>query len=437
MPAGSYGRPDPDPGVLTGGGELSRRWCEAVAVLAGAPGPAAEAAADLEARYGQGHRRYHGSSHVLSALRSADDLAGELGLAERERALLTLAVAAHDVVYRGVHGQDEADSAGWARDALAACGLDPLDVEVVAAAVLATTGHTGAAGDPVLDCLLDADLSILGAAPDVYAGYQAGVRAEYGHLEEAAWRAGRRAMLEGFLARPALYRTAEARRRWEAAARRNMQAELERMGFGSSPSSAAAAAPRSLLPRSLLRRGYLLEGITLGWNVVGIVVLALAALAARSVALAGFGLDSLIEIGASTVVIRELSGTGEERRRRALRLIGAAFLVLALYLAIQSGLVLAAGYHPKPSRLGIVWTGFTAVAMFTLASGKARLGRRLDNPVLRTEGRVTLVDGLLATAVLVGLVLNDALGWWWADPAAAVVILFYGLKEGREAWGQE
>ena len=96
----------------------------------------------------------------------------------------------------------------------------------------------------------------------------------------------------------------------------------------------------------LLRRGFVLEYVTLGWNVAGIVVLAVAAVAARSVALAGFGLDSLIEIGASTVVIWELSGTGEDRQRRGLRLIGYAFTALALYLLIQSTLVLAAGYHP-------------------------------------------------------------------------------------------
>lgn len=186
---------------------------------------------------------------------------------------------------------------------------------------------------------------------------------------------------------------------------------------------------------ALLRRGYLLESVTLGWNVVGIVVLGVAAVAARSVALAGFGLDSLIEIGASTVVIWELSGTGEDRQRRALRLIGAAFLLLAAYLAVQSSVVLATGYHPKHSVLGVAWTAVTAVVMFLLAAGKADLGRRLDNPVLRTEGRVTLVDGLLATAVLAGLVLNWALHWWWADPAAAYVLVYYGVKEGREALG--
>ena len=174
------------------------------------------------------------------------------------------------------------------------------------------------------------------------------------------------------------------------------------------------------------------EYATLGWNVVGIVVLAIAAIAARSVALAGFGRDSLIEIGASIVVIWELSGTGQQRQRRALRLIGYAFAALAIYLLAQSTVVLATGSHPRPSPLGITWTAVTVVAMFTLAAGKARTGRALDNPVLRTEGRVTLIDGILAMAVLAGIVLNAALGWWWADPAAGYVLVYYAVQEVRE-----
>ena len=96
----------------------------------------------------------------------------------------------------------------------------------------------------------------------------------------------------------------------------------------------------------LLRRGFALEYVTLGWNAAGVIVLAVAAVAARSVALAGFGLDSLIEIGASAVVIWELSGTGEDRQRRGLRLIGWAFAGLAVYLLVQSTVVLAAGFRP-------------------------------------------------------------------------------------------
>jgi divalent metal cation (Fe/Co/Zn/Cd) transporter len=182
----------------------------------------------------------------------------------------------------------------------------------------------------------------------------------------------------------------------------------------------------------MLRRGFILEYITLGWNVVGIVVLAITAIAARSVALGGFGLDSLIEIGASTVVIWELSGTGHDRQQRALKLIGAAFALLAAYLAVQSTIVLAAGYRPAHSPAGIAWTAVTAAAMFALAGGKARTGAALGNPVLRTEGRVTFIDGLLATAVMSGLALNAALGWWWADPAAGYILVYYAGREVTE-----
>jgi divalent metal cation (Fe/Co/Zn/Cd) transporter len=188
----------------------------------------------------------------------------------------------------------------------------------------------------------------------------------------------------------------------------------------------------SLSHSGLLRRGRLLEAATLAWNVLGIVVLGIAAITARSVALGGFALDSLIEIGASTVVLWELAGTGEDRQRRALRLIGAAFLGLAAYLTIQSTWSLIAGYHPRHSPLGIVWTAITAAVMFALAAGKARTGRALNNPVLITEGKVTMVDGLLAVAVLTGLVLNTTLGWWWADPATGYVLVYYGLREANE-----
>jgi divalent metal cation (Fe/Co/Zn/Cd) transporter len=179
----------------------------------------------------------------------------------------------------------------------------------------------------------------------------------------------------------------------------------------------------------LLRRGLRLEYATLAWNAVGIVVLAVTAISARSVALGGFGLDSLIEIGASTVVIWELKGADESRQHRALRLIGVAFAVLAVYLAVQATIVLATGHRAGHSRVGIAWTAVTAAAMFLLAWGKAHTGKALGNPVLQTEGRVTLVDGILATAVLVGLVLNTTLGWWWADPIAGYVLVFYALRE--------
>ena len=99
--------------------------------------------------------------------------------------------------------------------------------------------------------------------------------------------------------------------------------------------------------------------------------------------------------------------------------------------------MLAAGYRPHHSPLGIGWTAITAVMMFALAAGKARTGTALNNPVLKTEGRVTLIDGLLAAAVLLGLVLNTTVGWWWADPAAGYVLVYYATREVREIFSAE
>jgi divalent metal cation (Fe/Co/Zn/Cd) transporter len=183
----------------------------------------------------------------------------------------------------------------------------------------------------------------------------------------------------------------------------------------------------------LLQRGRRLELTTLAWNVIGVFVLAYAAIVARSVALAGFGLDSMIEIGASTVVLWELAEVDEGRRHRALRMIGVAFVLLALYLAVQSTVVLAIGFRPHHSPLGIAWTAVTAVVMFMLASGKANTGAELRNPVLQAEGRITLIDAILATAVFVGLLLNALAGWWWADPLAGYVLLYYAVREAKGA----
>ncbi len=181
----------------------------------------------------------------------------------------------------------------------------------------------------------------------------------------------------------------------------------------------------------LLRAGVRLETATLAWNVVGVVVLALLAAAARSVALLGFGLDSLVEIGASVVVLWELRGVGAERERRALSLIAAAFVTISAYLTAQSAYALATGGHARHSPGGIAWTATTALAMFALAAGKSRVGRTLGRATIVHEARVTLVDGLLATSILAGLTLNATLSWWWADPAAALVIAGYGAVEAR------
>jgi hypothetical protein len=180
------------------------------------------------------------------------------------------------------------------------------------------------------------------------------------------------------------------------------------------------------------RRGLRLEYATLGWNVVGVPLLAIAALRSGSAAAAGFGLDSAIEIGASLIVVRELRGQSRHERV-ALRLIGYAFVAVAVYVTFQAAYTLLGGHHPEHSPLGIVWTALTVVVMLALARGKAVTGRDLENPVLLAEGRVTLVDACLAAAVLLGLALNAAAGWWWADPFAGLVIVVYAGREARSA----
>ena len=181
----------------------------------------------------------------------------------------------------------------------------------------------------------------------------------------------------------------------------------------------------------LLRRGLLLEYATLAWNVVGSVVLVAAAIASGSVALAGFGLDSVIEIFASVVVVSHLRNIATSRERTALRLIGLAFVCLAVYLSAQSVYALASHAEPQTSPVGIAWVLVTFITMLLLAAGKARTGAALGNAVLSSEARVTLVDAVLAGAVLVGLVGDAVLGWWWADPLAGLVIVAYAVKEAR------
>jgi hypothetical protein len=133
----------------------------------------------------------------------------------------------------------------------------------------------------------------------------------------------------------------------------------------------------------LLRRGLYLEYLTLGWNVVGGVIVVAAASAARSVALAGFGLDSLIEIFASVIVVWQLKGVHQRRERRALRLIGGAFFALAVYILGQEAVTFLAGIRPSTSLGGIGWLAATLLAMLLLAWGKGVTGRRLGNAVLR------------------------------------------------------
>lgn len=206
---------------------MEKAWTDAVCQLGGDRRVAVAAAADLIGRYAEPRRRYHTGAHAQAVVRDAAVLAGEVGLPADERALLTIAACAHDVVYDGQAGNDERRSAAWARDCLTRAGVSQGHAERAGELVLATIGHSANPDDLAAWALLDADLAILGAEPAVYDRYRAAVREEYAAVDEVAWRAGRAAVLSALLAKDPLYGTAAARRRWDASARVNIARELD------------------------------------------------------------------------------------------------------------------------------------------------------------------------------------------------------------------
>jgi predicted metal-dependent HD superfamily phosphohydrolase len=210
------------------GTPVARAWVAAVERLGGNAGAAARTSAELERRYQEPHRHYHTNDHIRSVLVDADDLAEQVNLPGPDRAMLTLAVCAHDAVYDGLPGEDERASAAWVRLQLEECELPSSHRERVAAAVLATATHSHSQQehDAVVELLLDADLAILGAPAHAYDRYVAEVRLEYSSLDDTAWRRGRARVLENLAGRESLFFTSAARARWESAARANLEREL-------------------------------------------------------------------------------------------------------------------------------------------------------------------------------------------------------------------
>jgi divalent metal cation (Fe/Co/Zn/Cd) transporter len=186
-----------------------------------------------------------------------------------------------------------------------------------------------------------------------------------------------------------------------------------------------------------LRLAMRLEYATVAWNILEVLVTVSLGIAAGSLALIAFGLDSLVEIFASTVVLWHLQGgPGRERTQRALWLVAIAFFVLAALLLGGAVRSLAVGDRAGESPLGVVYLAMTALVMFALAFRKRRVSVALGNHPLDHEARVTMLDGCLATGILLALVVNIAFGWWWADALAAatvgVVAIFEGIATPRE-----
>lgn len=184
----------------------------------------------------------------------------------------------------------------------------------------------------------------------------------------------------------------------------------------------------------LRRRVLALAWLTVAWNTIEAIVAIAAGRAAGSLALIGFGLDSTIEVASALVIIWQFSGLDEDRERQALRLIAVSFFALAVYVAGQAAFDLAGGDEPESSAVGIALAVASLIVMPILANAKRTAGRRLESATVTADSRQTWLCTYLSVVLLAGLVFNAALGWWWADPLAALVIAALAFKEGLEAW---
>jgi divalent metal cation (Fe/Co/Zn/Cd) transporter len=182
------------------------------------------------------------------------------------------------------------------------------------------------------------------------------------------------------------------------------------------------------------RRSRLLLGATIAWNSFEAVVAVASGVSAGSVALVGFGFDSVIEVFAACVVLWQLRGPSETRDRLALRLIGLSFFALAAYITVAAVRDLLAADHPAESIVGIALAVASLIIMPALAVAKRRTGQQLGSVTVVAESSQTLLCAYLSAVLLAGLVLNATLGWWCADPLAGLVIAALALREGREAW---
>lgn len=173
------------------------------------------------------------------------------------------------------------------------------------------------------------------------------------------------------------------------------------------------------------------------WHLVEFAIALAAGVAAGSVALIGFGLDSLIELAAGGIVIWLFSGgrgTSHRAERRAQQLIAASYALLVAYILVEAMRDLAGSHHPEVSWVGIGLALFTAPAMPLLARAKRNVGRRLNSSATVSEAGQNMICAYLSIALLVGLLANAVFGWWWADPAAALLIAAVAGREGIESW---
>ena len=195
----------------------------------------------------------------------------------------------------------------------------------------------------------------------------------------------------------------------------------------------------------LLRRALLLEILTVGWNIIEGVIAVTVALAAGSVALLGFGIDSFVESFSGGILLwrlrserRDMTGAEIEKLdRRARKLVAVSLFLLAAWVAFDAARSLWEQERPKASQLGIALTTVSMSVMLWLGRAKRRAAAALGSRALEADAFQTTACWWLSIITLAGIGLNAALGWWWADPVAALAMTPLIVYEGREAWRGE
>jgi divalent metal cation (Fe/Co/Zn/Cd) transporter len=187
----------------------------------------------------------------------------------------------------------------------------------------------------------------------------------------------------------------------------------------------------------LVRRARLLAWGGNAWHFLEFVIAVGAGIAASSIALIGFGFDSLIESLAGFIILWRFGFSrrnSEAAERRAQQLVAVSFFILAAYVGVEAVRTFFGAQHPETSWVGIGLAAFTAPTMPLLARAKRSVGHALASSATVGEAEQNMICAYLSVALLTGLTLNAELGWWWADPAAALVIAAVAVREGREAW---
>jgi divalent metal cation (Fe/Co/Zn/Cd) transporter len=182
--------------------------------------------------------------------------------------------------------------------------------------------------------------------------------------------------------------------------------------------------------KTLLKKALRLEYLTIVWNIFEGAVCMIIGLMSGSVALFAYGLESSVEVFASSVVIWELKGNGRGREKMALKMIGAAYLVVSAYICYDAIKSLMDGTHPEASLIGIIFLLATVIVMIILGVLKQRVGKKMGSASVLADAKFTLIDGALSATVLVGLLTNSLFGWWWMDQALALFLAGAAFREG-------